>query len=110
VGTELDKRSVIQAMDYYLGVQSVLLDNGTLRRNLYGKAGAYRPKGYGCEYRTLSNFWIFKTDLIKWVYEGTQKALEFVSDGRSFTNQEATAIQHCINTSDKQLAKQLMGA
>lgn len=110
VGTDLDDKRVIQAMDYFLGVPSVLLDNGTLRRNLYGKAGAYRPKPYGCEYRTLSNFWIFKSELIKWAYEGTQKALEFVSDGRSFTKKEAQAIQQCINTSDKGLANQLMGA
>lgn len=109
VGTNLPEKAVIQAMDRFLGVPSVLLDNGTLRRNLYGKAGAYRPKPYGCEYRTLSNFWIFKSELIKWAYEGTQKALEFVSSGRSFTKDEAKAIQHCINTSDKQLAKKLMG-
>lgn len=110
VGTDLPAQAVIQAMDFYLGVPSVNMDNGVLRRELYGKAGAYRKKPYGCEYRTLSNFWIFKSELIQWAYEGTQKALQFVSDGRSFTQQEAIDIQNCINNSDKKLAKQLMGA
>jgi hypothetical protein len=107
VGTDLDKRSVIQAMDFYLGVPSVYMDNGQLRRNLYGKAGAYRPKPYGAEYRTLSNFWIFKSELIEWVYTGTQKALEFVSNGRSFTKQQAEDIQTAINTSNVALAHKL---
>lgn len=107
VGTDLDKNAVIQAMDYYLGLPSVWMDNGTLRRNLYGKAGACRYKPYGVEYRTLSNFWIFKSNLIKWVYDGTQKALEFVDSGRSFTKDQATQIQLAINTSDTKLAKYL---
>lgn len=32
---------------------------GQQRSQMYGKAGAYRPKPYGLEYRTPSNYWLF---------------------------------------------------
>ena len=38
--------AVIRAMDLFLGVPSTQLDAGTLRRELYGKAGCFRAKRY----------------------------------------------------------------
>ncbi|HMU97844.1 MAG TPA: hypothetical protein PLJ37_10310 [Chitinophagales bacterium] len=88
----------IKAMDLFLGVPSVNLDTkGKTRRQLYGNAGACRLKSYGIEYRTLSNFWIFNKSLIKWAYEGTQKALEFVYNKNSISEEDGQKIQNCIN-------------
>ena len=42
-----DLYSAVKRMDLMLAVPSVLMDNGQLRKQLYGKAGAYRPKPYG---------------------------------------------------------------
>ena len=50
---------IVKIMDAFIGIPSVVLDRDTRRRELYGKAGAFRPKPYGVEYRTVSNFWIF---------------------------------------------------
>lgn len=47
-----------QQLDVYLGLPSLLWDNDQTRRSLYGEAGAFRPKSYGMEYRTLSNVWV----------------------------------------------------
>lgn len=101
VGTELDKIKVIKAMDLFLGVPSIKLDAGKLRRELYGKAGAFRPKDYGVEYRTLSNFWIFKESLIEWVYNQTEKALKFVQSGNEIEDEQGKLIQDCINNSNE---------
>lgn len=101
VGSAVAKKNpieTIRAMDLFLGVPSVLLDSGTLRRELYGKAGCFRPKKYGVEYRTLSNFWIFDAKLIDWVYEGTQKALEFVKSGSVILPEHEFLVQRAINT------------
>src|SRR6185503_17252127 len=50
-----DCRAVAKQMDYYVGMWSLLWDQDARRRNLYGKAGTYRPKPYGLEYRMPSN-------------------------------------------------------
>jgi hypothetical protein len=55
----LDCRDFVKQLDWYLGPWSVRMDKDINRRQLYGKAGAFRVKPYGVEYRTLSNFWIF---------------------------------------------------
>jgi hypothetical protein len=97
VGTTENPIEVIRAMDLFLGVPSTVMDKGTLRRQLYGKAGSFRQKPYGCEYRTLSNFWIFNPDLIKWVYDQTEKAISFVNSGKTLSDEDGHLIQECIN-------------
>lgn len=55
------KIKTVRAMDLFHGIISVILDtseHSIKRRLLYGKAGAHRPKDYGIEYRSLSNFWL----------------------------------------------------
>jgi hypothetical protein len=51
-------RDLVKQFDWYLAAWSLKHDEDPTRRLLYGKAGAMRPKPYGVEYRTLSNFWI----------------------------------------------------
>lgn len=101
VGTTANHIEVIRAMDLFLGVPSTKLDKGTLRRQLYGKAGCFRRKDYGCEYRTLSNFWIFSPKLIEWVYTQTARAIEFVEYGNKINETNGKLIQQCINDDDK---------
>ena len=103
VGSDIAKHdpiAVIRAMDLFLGVPSVAMDKGTLRRKLYGKAGSFRGKSYGAEYRTLSNFWIFGDDTIEWAYNGTQRALEFVASGSVIPEDHGFLIQRCINANN----------
>lgn len=71
-------RKLSRALDLYLGVPSLLFDRDNRRRELYGKAGAFRPKPYGMEYRTLSNKWLDpKTPhLKKFVYNNTMEAIK----------------------------------
>lgn len=104
VGHELaqkDPNAVIRAMDLYLGAMAVEMDHGELRKQLYGQAGACRYKDYGVEYRTLSNFWIWDDSLIKWAFDGTQRALEFVESGKVITPDDGVIIQRCINNNNK---------
>lgn len=106
VETDADKRLVIQNLDLHLGVASVLLDDlGSERRVMYGKPGAFRPKPYGVEYRTLSNFWIFDPKLIRWIWNSTERALSLL---RNFTQVEADYIQKAIATGDKRIASELI--
>ena len=111
VETDLDRRAVIQAMDLFLGVPSVLMDKGEERRKLYGAAGSYRSKPYGVEYRTLSNFWIFDEKLIKWVWNNTEEALYEVKEEpylATVLSREKDNILRAINTGCKKTAEKLV--
>jgi len=107
IETQLPVREVIKSLDVYLGIPSVLMDDGEMRKQLYGKHGAYRPKSYGGEYRTLSNFWIFQDKYIKWVWDNTQRALEEVSAGKKVDYLHGEIIE-CIDNNNKDLAKTLV--
>ena len=104
VETSQDPSDVIRKMDLFLGVPSVLMDDGEMRKQLYGKAGAHRVKSYGVEYRTLSNFWIFREPLIRWVWNNTQRAL----DSDINIVEEQGRINEAINNNNKQVAQQLV--
>lgn len=109
VGTSIDMLTGIRLMDLYLGVPSILLDDtedSIARRELYGKAGAMRPKPYGFEYRVLSNFWWFTDELVEWVYRQTVKACN--TNNVKLTTKDKKDIQTCINTGDKDLAKSII--
>ena len=67
--------TVARQMDYFLGIHSLLWDKDGTRRELYGKAGAFRPKPYGMEYRVLSNRWLSHPALIRWVYNQAVKGM-----------------------------------
>lgn len=112
VGVEgVDMLNGIRAMDLYLGVPSVILDNSPAsvrRRELYGKAGAMRPKPYGFEYRVLSNYWMFDDALISWVFTNTHAAMEFATKGEELSKKESKVVQECINTGNVELAKTLV--
>ena len=106
VETTLPKEQVIRAMDLFLGVPSVIMDaTGGPRRQLYGAHGAYRPKPYGVEYRTLSNFWIFSPKYMKWVWDETANALATVANGYDVLD---TRVCECIDTGNRELAEALV--
>lgn len=109
VETDLDPVEVVKAMDVFLGVPSVLMDDGKERKKLYGKAGAFRYKPYGVEYRTLSNFWVFDSSLIDWVWKQTEKALAYIKEKGTVSDSMAKAARKCINEDDHSLAQQIIG-
>jgi len=110
VGVEgVDAAEFIRAMDVYVGVPATKLDkHGKMRRQLYGKHGCYRPKPYGAEYRTLSNFWIFDDSLIKWAYDQTQKAVEFIKSGKTIPDNVEAAVRDVINDDNEKAYEYLL--
>lgn len=110
VGYELtddQKIELVRMMDLRLSVPAVLMDSGELRKQLYGKAGAFRNKPYGLEYRPLSNFWVFDSKTRVWVYQQTEKALDAVLKGISATPEQERILQ-AVDKNDKEVAKALV--
>lgn len=102
--TEDRTMNIIRSCDLYLGIPSVLMDEDTERRALYGQAGAFRFKSYGGEYRVLSNFWLMDQDLTAWVYRNTKRAVQ-AAFTREMTDQRVIDV---INTSNKEAALELV--
>ena len=104
-----EQEQLILAMDVFLGCPSIEKDSDTLRRKLYGKPGAFRPKKYGVEYRTLSNFWIQSKDHMGWVFEQTQKALDFLREGNVVSRQHRKLVHDCILNGNKDSLNHIKG-
>jgi len=99
---------LMQTLDLFLGVPSVLYDEDTARRELYGKAGSFRYKPYGGEYRTLSNWWVAKPEYMGYVYDQVQDAVSFLNSGNTIKEDSFDQIKEAINMSNKQLASDLI--
>lgn len=100
----------IKACDLTLGMFSVLVDPDTERRKIYGRAGAFRPKPYGVEYRVMSNFWCDDPTLMREVYRLARVASAMSVDDIGFVVNSfggSKVIQAIINTSNKKLAQEV---
>jgi len=78
-----EKELFVKAQDLFLGVPATLLESNrkpSARRAFYGRAGAFRPKAYGHEYRVLgSNVLSDNPARHKWIYENTQAAIAWLN-------------------------------
>jgi len=105
--SEEDLSNAIKSMDLFLGVPSIVMDKDIERRKMYGKAGSFRVKDYGFEYRTLSNFWIKNDKLMKWAFENSNKAIS-EANNLNISSSTGDKIQKCINESNVDLARELI--
>lgn len=106
----LNAMSTAKNMDALVGLPSVLLDpEGAERRELYGRAGSFRPKPYGCEYRVLSNFWLKDESLMRWVFKSAVEAAECRGDG-DHPGQRIPwdTLETVINTNNKRAAEAII--
>lgn len=101
---------LVKAMDATLGLKSLFIDKDTERKKMYGKAGCFRFKEFGIEYRVLSNFWIASDQLLIWAYNTTLEAIELVNSGKikNIINNFSDKIVEAINTNNKDLAKKIL--
>lgn len=96
----------IKVLDYFLGLPSILIDEDTKRREMYGKAGCCRLKPFGFEYRVLGNFWLRTPSLMKWVYNTIIEVMNM--EYGTFNFEDGDLVIKAINESDVELAKTLM--
>lgn len=98
--------TLVKQLDAYLGLPSVLYDNDTKRRAMYGAAGAFRPKPYGVEYRVLSNAWLLSENRMRFVFNQTIKGVRDLMSGvRPFEKMGEELVSHMINSSDTYSAR-----
>lgn len=74
-------QKVVKQLDVAIYPLSLLWDTDRRRQELYGKPGAFRPKHYGVEWRTLSNAYLRNDEIIEFVFNMSQAVTKLVFDG-----------------------------
>lgn len=103
--------NIVKAFDIFVTLPALLIDADDRRRELYGKAGAFRFKEpWGVECRALSNFWIHSEEKMRWVYQQTIKAVNCVLDNEieELIINYSERVVIAINTNDKKAAEALL--
>lgn len=101
---------IVKMFDIFVTLPALFLDNDTRRRELYGKAGSFRPKDFGVECRALSNFWIHSKEHMEWVYNQSIIAATLVLEGLAdeFIEKFSENTRKAIDTIDLKLAKKTL--
>ena len=97
---------LIKYLDMYLGIPSVVMDPDTKRRTLYGKAGDFRLKAYGVEWRSLSSYMMSSPETLEFVWNGIMRAINAYNYNLPLI--DAETVQNTINNSDVETAKHLI--
>lgn len=99
--------ALVKAMDLCVGVPSVIQEPDNERKLLYGKAGCFRWKDYGVEYRTVSNYYLQSQALMEWAFDATMRAIDMVSNDEDI-DYMGSEIRYAIDANDKDLAHRLV--
>lgn len=103
---------VVNVLDFLVGNTATLLDvcpGSTKRRQVYGKAGTFRPTPYGVEYRVLSSFMLASPEILPLLWAFARESVRLVRDGQHMDLFEAVSprkIITAINTNDQVLARE----
>jgi hypothetical protein len=100
------ERRLVEVLDLLLSIPFVVLDDDKLRRSIYGKAGRFRIKDYGLEYRSLSNYWLKYKELTEFVFEQAQLAVRIVTE--NLDNKIVEDLNSIIDNSDVEAAHVVM--
>lgn len=101
---------IVKALDLFISVPLVLMEPDNKRKEMYGKAGAYRQQPWGVEYRSTSNYIFSSPELMKWAFNQVLEAVKFInnSSSRSLLDYRTYMIVSTINSKDKDTAKELI--
>jgi hypothetical protein len=99
---------ILKEFEIRQGFYGVLIDRDKARTKLYGRAGSYRPKGYGLEIRSPSNWWLEKEEYIRMTFRSAKAAVE--SAGELGATLADALVQRVINSRDITVARAILDA
>jgi hypothetical protein len=108
IAEDTERQRIVKALDLFVGIPSTIWEPDNKRKELYGKAGTYRPKPYGLEYRTISNYYLANEQLTKTIYNQIIKALDWLNEGNNVDKELGEFVQQVINNNDQPNANHLI--
>lgn len=92
----LQRCRVIQFADIFATLPSLWESKDKERRQLYGRAGAFRPKEYGVEHRVMDNYWL-DSHFHRRIWDRYIQALHAANTPFEISERLATRVQEIIN-------------
>jgi hypothetical protein len=89
--------TLVKHLDLFLGIRSLEWDKDQTRRKLYGAPGAMRLKPYGVEYRVLSNMWLDREELVRFVYRQTIRCILDLKKNGALSEKDYQNISYDLN-------------
>lgn len=103
----------VKMLDATTGLVMTYIDRDPRRRELYGKAGAFRPKNYGVEYRMPSNVWLKHVAYRELVFRSIHYAIQKMRSGytvEKLLRISPESVRTIINTGDYKSAENFIEA
>lgn len=107
---KVNKPAFVKWMDFFCALPCVGIFatvDDPIRRNFYGRAGEYRDKSYGLEYRVMSNAWLYdpRINHMVWNLARSGTGLASIYGGPGELDFDETEIQRIINETDVDAAR-----
>lgn len=87
---------LIKALDIFVGVPLSRYEHNSVRQETYGRAGNFRPKDYGVEYRTPSSLWAESNDKVYAVFESVIQTISWLNKGMRVNDDDYEYVQKAI--------------
>lgn len=102
---------IIKALDVFISIPLMFMEPENRRKEMYGKAGAYRPQPWGCEYRVTSNYIFSSPKLMEWAFNQITEAVNFINSNKGVLNFNVGnwgSIENIINQKNETQAKAII--
>jgi hypothetical protein len=109
-----NKTNAIKMMDIFVGCASIIMDKdptSPTRRQLYGRAGEFRPTDYGIEYRVLGNWFLRSPETVQTILDVAEHAMSVVWSGHAMdylSTIHPLIVQHAINSNKPDVARMVL--
>jgi len=99
------KEPLVKCLDITIGFPLYLKYPEGVRRQIYGRPGAFRDKDYGIEYRVPDNRWTRSPAEIEWMWIGVEKAFYLLNHHQKLLSNQSDILLDSVKEINKGLGQ-----